>query len=163
MARRRRARIRRAAAWGGLLLPLLITAIWIVSALGGVNYIRPVSPALEGWVWVGGGSAGCSTRLAFDPTETAWNRQPPTGWSSWVTPRGYVLRSFIQRPSFIRYGRGLWMISVPLWLPLAAAALPTPWLWRSVRSARLGHCRCGYSLAGLAPGAPCPECGKAPA
>lgn len=46
-------------------------------------------------------------------------------------------------------GASLW------WLLLIALAVRTT-RWRSTRP---GHCRCGYSLVGLAPGTPCPECG----
>jgi len=44
----------------------------------------------------------------------------------------------------------MWMIAVPL-------ILASAWLhWRS-RRPLVGHCRCGYDLAGIE--GPCPECG----
>jgi hypothetical protein len=51
-------------------------------------------------------------------------------------------------------------ISLPLWMPLAALAVPTALVWRRYfRRARPGHCRqCGYNLTGNVSGV-CPECG----
>ncbi|CAG0958728.1 hypothetical protein PHYC_00610 [Phycisphaerales bacterium] len=49
---------------------------------------------------------------------------------------------------------------IPLWCPTVLLALPTALLWRSHRQNRatLNPCpKCGYSLTGLAVGAPCPE------
>ncbi|HMN40458.1 MAG TPA: hypothetical protein PKE29_06395 [Phycisphaerales bacterium] len=52
--------------------------------------------------------------------------------------------------------------AVPLWMLVVGAGVPGAVLaWRS-RFIR-GHCRwCRYDLAGLAPGATCPECGHTP-
>jgi hypothetical protein len=53
-------------------------------------------------------------------------------------------------------------ITLPLWMPFAAFALPSVWLlWPHLRLTRHGHCpRCHYDLRGLPPNSPCPECGS---
>lgn len=61
-----------------------------------------------------------------------------------------------------RYGSwDAWSVTIPLWAPLGLAAGWCAWVWWP---RRLPHaCRaCGYSRAGLAQGAPCPECGTRP-
>jgi hypothetical protein len=53
---------------------------------------------------------------------------------------------------------------IPFWALLISVAIPTAFLWRRDRRDRFGPGRCpkcGYSLAGLAAGAGCPECGTA--
>jgi hypothetical protein len=59
------------------------------------------------------------------------------------------------------------VMHVPLWIPLAMTALPAGFLWRADRQRRAllkrGGCpNCHYDRTGLAAGAPCPECGRAP-
>ena len=60
-------------------------------------------------------------------------------------------------------GDEYWLIQIPYWIPtllcLATFALLFRVERREKRLARAGHCVCGYSLAGLADGAVCPECG----
>jgi hypothetical protein len=55
---------------------------------------------------------------------------------------------------------------IPLWPLLATLAATTAWLWRGFlrerRRRRAGRCPCDYTRAGLAPTAPCPECGARP-
>ncbi|HMN41800.1 MAG TPA: hypothetical protein PKE29_13220 [Phycisphaerales bacterium] len=57
-----------------------------------------------------------------------------------------------------------WYLELPLWIPFAGAAAIAALAWRThlrPRSpAELAACpACGYDLRGLAPSAPCPECG----
>ncbi|CAG1003492.1 hypothetical protein PHYC_03070 [Phycisphaerales bacterium] len=52
---------------------------------------------------------------------------------------------------------------IPLWCPTLLFATPAVLLWRSYLRARrvTNPCpKCNYPLTGLAPGSPCPECGK---
>ncbi len=50
-------------------------------------------------------------------------------------------------------------VTIPLWLPVLLAAIPTFLVWRFVPKFARGHCRrCGYNLTGLTE-ARCPECG----
>jgi hypothetical protein len=54
-------------------------------------------------------------------------------------------------------------VFIPLWVPVALAFATTAFLWWRVQRDGSGprHCpKCGYSLAGLAAGAACPECGS---
>ncbi len=93
-----------------------------------------------------------------DPTKypwIAWTAEPE--WC--FIHRRYPL---VWAPRARRAPDAVW-IWVPLWIPALALAVPTAWLfWRDRRRARPGYCVCGYDLAGLAAGAPCPECGAAP-
>jgi hypothetical protein len=69
-------------------------------------------------------------------------------------------------PDYARVG-STWILDIPFWMPLAALGVAAGLLWRTHliarRRSRAGCPACGYSRSGLAPGAPCPECGKTPA
>ncbi len=150
--RTKRSRVRRAAKWAGLVLSCSLAALWVGSCFQGRIWFR------QGWAfgfyrgtvvcpaWIGDGTrTGGTTSLIGDATMIF------SGFGVELLPR--VERSI--SPA---------LVSVPLWMPLAAVALPTAWIgrrdWRARRLA-VGHCvSCGYDRAGLAPGAACPECGK---
>jgi hypothetical protein len=71
-------------------------------------------------------------------------------------------------PGIRVYSNGVWYVRLPLWMPIAALALPTVFAWRShrrrgARSAAEACPKCGYARTGLSPGTPCPECGAATA
>ncbi|CAG0949762.1 hypothetical protein PHYC_00134 [Phycisphaerales bacterium] len=52
-------------------------------------------------------------------------------------------------------------VTIPLWIPAAALGVSSTLLWRRHWGRRRGVCpACNYALTGLAPGSPCPECGK---
>ena len=82
--------------------------------------------------------------------------RPPLQWQRSVPP--------IWFPSWRNKPVESWTLQLPYWLPLlvclAVFALIFRIERREKRLARAGHCVCGYSLAGLAEGAVCPECGK---
>ena len=51
-------------------------------------------------------------------------------------------------------------VELPLYVVLAAVAVPTRLVWRLGRKhVEPGHCRCGYDLTGNVSGK-CPECGR---
>ncbi len=55
-----------------------------------------------------------------------------------------------------------WFVRLPLWIPTLAFALPAAGFsaWKRFRR-EAWQCRaCRYDLRGLAPGTPCPECGR---
>ena len=105
-----------------------------------------------------------------------------TRWEHWrggYTPRPPRWTSAASTPVWLRPGAPLPMLTVPRVLPygLRTAGLATNaicyavclWMlaiayqWgRRARRRRTGRCAdCGYSLAGLPPSQPCPECGSA--
>ena len=84
----------------------------------------------------------------FSPT-SAEGGSPP-GQSRWRFEYG----TFALVPETI-----LRLITIPLWIPLLAVALPTVWLWRRDSRHLPGLCRyCGYNLTGNVSGV-CSECG----
>jgi hypothetical protein len=152
MGRWRRGRIRRAAKWAGTVACVLITSLWAASRwfdygiylakLDRTFYM--VQARYSGALLVGYyGSPHLTSADNIIIWYEARGRARDSRWLPGMNTRG-----------------GSFLVLLPLWMPLVVAALPTTWLWYRDGRSRPGHCPCGYLLAGLAPGAPCPECGR---
>lgn len=159
MAMRRRRRVRRAAKGAGLAASLLITALWGLSVFWSIA-LSEVRGGRLVRVWI---HAGCVVPNVLAPPQARLTRDSFSEgeWSAWHgRRRTQPLRWLAAYERDAQYG---WtVVWIPLWIPFLLIALPTGWLWWREGGTLPGHCRCGYSLAGLAPGAPCPECGASP-
>ncbi len=103
--------------------------------------------------------AGPAESLKYQP-EVSWRWR----WRRWADRPMVFFRPYWAAPDMNLD----WIVSIPLWIPgvLSAAVLVPPVLRTARRRRRFkaGRCpRCGYDLAGLAPAAVCPECGRSPA
>jgi hypothetical protein len=103
-------------------------------------------------------------QLKAQLTIPAGSRPRHGAWHGHSTPTDVLWWPHYASVGKPAYLREIW---VPLWIPFAAAALPTGLLWRAQlrrrRRVRVGLCpACGYDRAGIAPDAACPECGKVP-
>jgi len=104
---------------------------------------------------------GIADGMALVSADSPW--EPSTapsfngidGWNR-VTLRG--LPSF-STSSELAFGVHPVTFAVPFWLVAALGGVVAAWVWRRRQGRRAGSCPCGYSLAGLAAGAVCPECG----
>lgn len=152
------------------MLGVLVAGAWVASGwwVIGLTYHRPGSA---------GGSLGGSTHNVLyvytldgvvifgtqssSPNPSGFSITPrleKAGWSLWHWSWGGGGGPGGGSPRSFDCTAPLWPVPVVLW---GAGAL----LLRSGRLARrralTGMCAaCGYSLAGLAAGAPCPECGR---
>jgi hypothetical protein len=110
--------------------------------------------------WVAGGAAGYYSIRTPSPIGglgVGWLRD-----CHWISEQG---RNWYWLPGYRfdafggRISRDLW---VPLWPAVAVANLFAVVHWRRARRVHPGSCpSCGYSRAGLAADAVCPECGAA--
>ncbi|MFG0284295.1 MAG: hypothetical protein ACF8R7_07720 [Phycisphaerales bacterium JB039] len=156
MPRRRRGS--RTIIWAAAGLFCLTAAAWTASLFGYACLCRGRRS-----IWIESGNL----RYVWAYPPNAREEQTPQGLTFgryWWQPR-YSMR---QRTCWLPKweDQGTWhSLHVPLW-PLAALGAGGALLaWRMGRrraSAELCQ-RCGYSLAGLPAGAPCPECGRTPA
>lgn len=145
---------RNAAKWGATIIACAITAAWIGSAWRHVDYIAPsghyvavsIGRVAVGWADPAMGitrgfrlSDGRNKWPSFDYTRFDWR------FNAWGDPMQ-------------------WGVQVPGWVPVLAAGFGAAWLWRRdatmTSREQVGLCaKCGYSMAGLPHGTPCPECG----
>ncbi len=131
-----------------------------------------------GVVWAGG------RRTGYLWMERFWEGQQPQEqylivngllggvvieWRSWSTmimssPFKFEVNLFrwMWLPSLDATSSRDWVFRLPYWIPTLLCLTTFGLLFRIERREKrlAGHCGCGYSLAGLAEGAVCPECGK---
>lgn len=150
----RRARIRKTIKWGGLFVTVLMVAVCVASV----------------W-WSGGWCLTSRHRDAFAVRGGALFIVSDENLAAGIDAQcNTVFRySYPYQWRFDwGFGAGSWAVFIPLWAPILVSALITAAAWRSDllarRRARTGHClKCNYNRVGIAPDAPCPECGTKPA
>ncbi len=140
-------RPRRIAKWTGLVVCVVILAMWAVST----RYI--VVRATDRSMSIYGNGTLRST----------WRKMPGQDTTVYypLTPRAPILSRLGFRLPRLELQPNRTKLSVPLWLLFTLAAIPTAILWRrDRRTVKPGHCRqCGYDLR--ASKKVCPECGAA--
>lgn len=140
--------------WVGLVVCVLIAAMWFFSLFSFVSWVPTFYAASYG------GKIFPRGFRAFRLADGAIERCDQSGISlraGWHCGRtnGIKIR---WRPHWHRYHPGR---VIPLWIPFVLAALPTAaFWWRDRRLIPPGHCqRCAYDLMGNVSGV-CPECGR---
>ena len=128
--------------WAGLALCFTFIVSWGLSIYGyaGVDYGR-----LNIVLMCGGLRA-----IQFKPPY-----EQPTAFQHWWRLESCLLLV----PEVMSTGSVEFLLFVPFWIPLLAAAIPTYILWRRDRRKPEGCCQqCGYDLTGNESGV-CSECG----
>ncbi len=155
-------RARRIAKWTGLTLALLIAAAWIVSLWWWCVYSR-ISPTEFRSAGLARGALVYSRSFfsqSSGVTQARWRAVRLPDPHNLGLPPSEAASLYMGLPRGRSVSGSLYVI-VPLWIPFVVLAIPTAWLfWTDRRARRVGHCRCGYDLAGLPANAACPECGK---
>ncbi len=141
-------RIRKTVKWGGAVVTVLLAVVWIGSAWWAISWYRQRGISFI----VVNGCLDVEDRLGRPwPTELlGWEVRPHDPHFRWSLD--WASRSSV------------WLISVPLWMPLALSVIVTAAAWRldtlARRRARMNLCpKCNYDRTGLAAGVVCPECG----
>ena len=147
--------LRRIVRWGGAVISLLLLALWI----GSVWWNPAIMLAHRAQVMMRAGRL----HVRWFDSRGVWD-----GDTISISGPGMIVilldaerfRWWMQYRSD-SFGT---LVSVPLWLPAAAAMLLTVTAWKpelvARRRAGLGRCpKCNYDRLGLPHGAVCPECG----
>jgi len=140
------ARRRRSAKRIGLAAVLFVTGAWITTLFYGVVWTNANTH-------VSGGVMGGKVFLQ----EVYFPKPRANGAPGWRVARVAGPGT----PEFnFHYGSGGRWFAFPLWFVALVLAVPTAVMWwKDSRRVRGVCAKCGYSLAGLARDAPCPECG----
>jgi hypothetical protein len=166
MLRRRKRQIRKVAKWLGAALCVLVVLAWVSSRWVEFVFLP----------WIGG--ARLQVAFVVGTVQVGVEQPEPTGtmtgtlatefdrWPVWsfvvIEPEDRHWFWWFEEDSVDGWGWSGVFVAIPLWVVWVAIGVPTALLWHRDRRYRFGpgHCpNCGYSLAGLAAGAACPECG----
>jgi hypothetical protein len=132
--------------WGGIACGLAVGAVWILTLRFDVFWVVP------GRRFALDAGAGMLQLFWFHHSRASeeWTVTPISGSPRWTF-------RMISRP-------GGSITCVPLLLLAVPPLLASGASWRldvlARRRSRVGLCKCGYDLSGLAPDVVCPECGK---
>lgn len=142
-----RGRLRRIAKWVGLISFTVLVPVYVLSIWKACHFSVPL---MNRTVFCGFDGGALLVVVLLDTT------YPSPGFG--VTDASYF-RLWLEHSNFVGFGHMAW---IPIWMLLAALALPTALLWHTDRRRPIpsGQCRkCGYDLTGNVSGR-CPECGK---
>lgn len=159
--KRRRHRLERAARWGCTVACAALLIAWPISMRWYLRLSLPPIAEHQSRITINNGSIYFGT---VQVDEAAG--MPPESCFQFGDNAKFVrVRRLL--PFFGEFLWG-WTACIPIWIPLAICTPATIALWRRRQLSNRGFsssaaCHyCGYSRNGLAPGAPCPECGAAP-
>ena len=155
--------------WGFGSIAVIVVLVWIYTLFGGLSYVIPGRLLVQ--LARGGVLCNNDTGNAGDPPLSQY-----LGWSAGFTAtvfgfshgpislRNVNWRCEWRPPGPTVSGSQTWQLYFPLTIPFLAFAAPSAFAWIVYSRAKTPcSCKqCGYSLAGLAAGAVCPECGKLP-
>lgn len=135
----------RIAKWAGLISCAVLVAVYVLSIWKACQFCVPL---MHRTVFCGFDGGTLLVVVLLDTT------YPSPGFG--VADASYF-RLWLEHCNFVGFGHMAW---IPIWMLLAALALPTAFLWRIDRQPiPPGHCKnCSYDLTGNTSGT-CPECG----
>jgi hypothetical protein len=173
--------------WGGVVAAVVIAGIWAASAWWAATWYSGSPPlvliaihrgliTVQRYERIPEGFAALRTfnphgpivrlRYSLRYGELASIQSPGFRQMRWLPRYTEEVARFVRADGNVtRFGRDS-VTSIPLWIPLVLVSIPMGLAWRgwlrTRRRQRTGKCRgCGYDLAGLSGGQPCPECGDA--
>ncbi len=159
--KKRRHRLERAARWGCTLACPALLISWPLSMCWYLRLCLPPIAEHQSSIAINNGSIYFGTVQVHEAAG-----MPPESYFQFGDNARFVrVRRLL--PFFDEFLWG-WTACIPIWIPLAICTPASIVLRR--RCALLGRgngcssacLACGYSRLGLAPGAPCPECGTFP-